>query len=74
MADYHAAEADAPRPQLGASRTKPGTVSAAIAAYYISVQYLNPADSTRAVRRNILERFRAEHGDKRISTTVAVLT
>ena len=68
MADYHAAEADAPRPQIGASRTKPGTVSAAIAAYYTSVQYLNLADSTRAVRRNILERFRAEHGDKRIST------
>ena len=74
MADYHAAEADAPRPQIGASRTKPGTVSAAIAAYCTSVQYLNLADSTRAVRRNILERFRAEHGDKRISTTVGFLS
>ena len=64
--DYQAAQADAPRPEIGASRTKPGTVAAAIVAYYGSVPFLNLAGSTQNVRRNIVERFRADHGDKRI--------
>jgi integrase len=53
--------------QIGASRTKPGTVSAAIIGYYYDQSFLALAPSTQRSLRNILERFRAEHGDKRIA-------
>jgi integrase len=53
--------------QIGANRTKPGTVSAAIVGYYYSQSFLALARSTQRPLRNILERFRAEHGDKRIA-------
>ena len=53
--------------QIGASRTKPGTVSAAIIGYYYHQSFLALAPSTQRPLRGILERFRAEHGDKRIS-------
>jgi integrase len=57
----------APRLELGASRTVSGTVNAAIVDYLKSTAFterLRP--STQAMRRAILERFRSEHGDKRI--------
>src|ERR1035437_8055446 len=53
--------------QIGASRTKPGTVSAAIIGYYYDQAFLALAPSTQRSLHNILERFRAEHGDKRIA-------
>src|SRR5690349_9410412 len=66
MSAYVAAlDGEAPHIEIGAARTKPGTVSAAIVSYYASVAFLNLAPGTRRMRRNILERFRAEHGDKR---------
>jgi integrase len=52
---------------IGASRTKPGTVSAAVIGYYYDQSFLALALSTQRARRGILERFRAEHGDKRIA-------
>jgi integrase len=55
-----------PHEEIGASRTIPGTVSAAIVSYYNSAAFASLAPETRRVRRNILERFRVEHGDKRI--------
>ena len=46
-----------------ADRTVPGTVNAVIVSYYKLVfPLLKP--STQAMRRNILERFRREHGNK----------
>jgi integrase len=48
--------------QLGASRTKPGTVNAAIVGYYQSGAWLALAKGTRASRRAILERFREKCG------------
>jgi integrase len=56
-----------PHEEIGASRTIPGTVSAAIVSYYNSTAFASLAPETRRVRRNILERFRAEHGDKRVA-------
>ena len=56
-----------PRVEIGASRTKPGTVSAAVITYYASVAFLSLAPGTRQMRRNILERFREAHGDKRVA-------
>ena len=53
--------------QIGASKTKPGTVSAAIVGYYYDQSFLSLAPSTQRPLRGILERFRAEHGDKRIA-------
>jgi integrase len=54
-------------PQIADSRTKPGTVSAAIIGFYHDQSFLQLAFSTQRPLRNILERFRAEHGDKRIA-------
>jgi integrase len=55
------------RLQIGASRTKPGTVSAAIIGYFYDQCFLSLAPNTQRPRRSILERLRAEHGDKRIA-------
>lgn len=69
MAAYQAALGSAPEP-VGATRNKPGSVSAAIASYFASSAFDNGqregelAPSTQVVRRAILEAFRREHGDK----------
>jgi integrase len=56
-----------PRPEIGAGRTKPGTVNAAIVGYYSSEAFRALAPGTQKLQRSILERFRAEHGDKRVA-------
>lgn len=40
-------------------RSKPGSVSKAIAAYYVSREWEELSEGTRAMRRALLERFRA---------------
>ena len=68
MTAYQLALAGQPgRLQIGAARTKPGTVNAAIVGYYSSLAFRSLARSTQRDRRAILERFREEHGDKRIA-------
>jgi integrase len=69
MAAYAAAMngETAVRLEVGASRTAAGTVNAAIASYYSSAAFLALATETQGNRRAILERFREEHGDKRIA-------
>jgi integrase len=66
MEAYEAALSGQPL-QIGASRTKPGTVSAVIIGYYRDQSFLTLAPSTQRPLRGILEHFRAEHGDKRIA-------
>jgi integrase len=66
MTAYQAA-LDAPRPPIGEKRSRSGTVSATIAAYYLSLDFGALAPGTQGMRRAILERFRAEHGDKPIA-------
>jgi integrase len=66
MAAYQDA-LDQPHVEIGKSRSKPGTVAAAVAAYLLSPQFTALAEGTRAARRQILQRFRDEHGDKPIS-------
>jgi len=68
MAAYEAAEGGAPRLELGASKIKSGTVAAAVAGYFGSAVFAMGAETTRRTRRQILEKFRAEHGDKGIAT------
>jgi integrase len=69
METYAAALATktAPRIEIGVGRTKPGTVAALVAAYLGSIAFGNLAAETQRSRRGILERFRAEHGDKRVA-------
>jgi integrase len=55
------------QPAIGASRTIPGTVNAALVSYYQSTAFTEQlAKSTQTSRRAVLERFREDHGDKRI--------
>jgi integrase len=68
MAAYQdAIAAAAPRP-IGASRTVPGTVDAAIVAYYEDASFLALGVTTRHTRKVILEHFRREHGTKKLKT------
>ncbi len=55
------------RSDIGASRSIPGIVRTAVAAYYCDPSFLALAQGTQQSRRAILERFRAEHGDKRLA-------
>jgi hypothetical protein len=65
MAAYQEAIEGAPRLKIGATRSRPGTVAAAVAGYFGSAVFATGlAESTRRTRRRILEGFRAEHGDK----------
>jgi integrase len=69
---------DQPQMSVGAKRTRAGTANAAIVGYYDSTMYFGSlAPGTQTMRRAILERFRAEHGDKPIAdmpTKFIVLT
>lgn len=69
MAAYQAALSgeSAPRLAIGASRTRPGSVSALIVRFYQTAQWAGLAKSTQDTYRGIFERFRAEHGDKRVA-------
>jgi integrase len=68
MAAYEAALAEAPSVEIGGRRTRPGTVAAAVAGYFGSLEFAGLAETTRRTRRRILEGLRAEHGDKGIAT------
>jgi integrase len=56
-----------PRISIGASRTRPGTVDAAIVGFYRSSRFLNLRPISQAGYRTVLESFRARHGEKRIA-------
>ncbi len=63
MAAYHAGLAGQRAP-VGATRTEKGTMNALAVAYLSSADYAGLAKVTKATYRNVLERFRVEHGDK----------
>jgi integrase len=48
-------------------RSKRGSVSAAIAAYYMSREWQQLSDGTQAMRRRLLERFREPYGEYPLS-------
>jgi len=62
MAAYQQALAAAPVAVGESLRSKPGSVSAAIAEYYGSQAFRSLTGGTPAQRRAILERFREQHG------------
>jgi integrase len=64
----NALRGDWPAPEIGASRTRAGTVNAALVSYYQCTAFCDGlAESSRKMRRAILEKFRIEHGEKRIA-------
>ena len=49
--------------EIGASRTKPGTINALIVEYFKSDAFTKAlAPETQRMRHNILDRFRTDHG------------
>jgi integrase len=68
MRIYEVALGNAEPIVIGASRSKAGTVGAVVGMYLASAAFVGLADETRRTRRNILERFREAHGDKRIAS------
>lgn len=67
MEAYKAALDPKHRLEIGASRTKPGTVGDLVARYLKSAEFLSLASSSQATYRGIVERFRVDHGDKRVA-------
>ena len=65
MRAYAEALDGAPRVVIGERRSPPGSTARAVALYLGSSTFAALAPSTQASRRALLERFRAEHGDKR---------
>jgi len=55
------------RPEVGAERVRPGSMSALIVRYYRSAEFTTLKKSTQATYRGIIERFRVEHGDRTIA-------
>ncbi len=49
--------------EIGIERTAPGSINALVVSYY-KLFFPRLKASTQAMRRNIIERFRAEHGNK----------
>jgi integrase len=62
MAAYQQALAAAPAPIGATLRSKPGSVSSAVAEYYGSQAFRSLTGGTPAQRRSILEHFREAHG------------
>lgn len=62
-----AAQTGGSKVEIGASHIKPGTVAAVVASYLRSTELDGKAATTKSTRRNLLERLRREHGDKRLA-------
>jgi integrase len=67
MEKYQTALDETPRVEIGAGRTVAGTVNAVVIGYFGSAAFQNLAPASRRQYRGIIERFRCEHGDKRIA-------
>ncbi len=67
MAAYAAALAGQTPIAVGARCVKPGTIAALVVAYLTSPKFLAKSPATQATYRNIVERFRTEHGDKPVA-------
>jgi integrase len=52
---------------IGVERTKAGSFNALVVSYYRSPEFRGLKASTQVMRRNIIERFRLEHGDSPIN-------
>jgi integrase len=64
---YEAALAGQRPVQIGAARTLPGTVADLVARYLADTRFQSLSPLTQQAYRSILDRFRAQHGDKRVA-------
>jgi integrase len=55
------------QPEVGASRTLPGTLNEAVVSYYKSLAFRELTASSQAMRRSYLERFREKYGNSRLA-------
>jgi integrase len=68
MAAYEAAGGEtAERSDIGANRTLPGSVNALVVSYYKSDDWNRLAVETQKTCGRVIEKFRAEHGHKRVA-------
>lgn len=67
MEAYQAALFAAAPIEIGARKTHPGSINALVVSYYGSTAWEALEVDTRKTRRRVIERFRAEHGDKRVA-------
>jgi integrase len=68
MASYDLALSSAPTlREIGAANTHPGTINALVVHYYQSDAWNQLTADTRKTRKRIIERFRVEHGNKRVA-------
>lgn len=56
----------APRTTIGSDRLQSGSVAKVVAGYLASAAFNALAPETKRTRRNILERFREQHGEKQV--------
>ena len=63
LAAYQAGMA-VPKPAIGVNRNAPDSIARWISLYLESATFAKLAPDTRRTRRNLLERFRAKHGEK----------
>ena len=64
MTAYQTALDAAPRIEIGAGRTVPGTISALVVAYYSSTDFRDLGPATQQYRRWLIEKFRDAHGKR----------
>jgi hypothetical protein len=62
MTAYQTALDAAPRVEIGAGRTAPGTISALVVSYYSSTDFRDLGARTQRFRRWLIEKFRADFG------------
>jgi integrase len=69
MEAYQAALAgDVAQRNIGSTRTKLGSINALVVAYYRSAEFMHELGAeTQRARRRLIEKFRAEHGDKPVA-------
>jgi hypothetical protein len=67
MAEYTAAMAESPHP-IGAGRGKPGTIAAAVAAYFDSqLHFGSKPKGSQAMFRSVLNRLRSKYCEERLA-------
>jgi integrase len=69
--EFNEAYADAlaaTEPELGASRTAPGTIDALVVNYYSSTEWHRLNEETKRLRKIYLEKFREQYGHCRVAT------
>lgn len=68
LAAYQAAREGSTPPQIGESRTKPGSIGALIVLYLQSPEWARLAASTKKSTKLIIEKLREEHGHRPVAT------